>query len=210
MRFKTSLAVALTLAPLLASNADGLNLGAIGPTFPIAEPHLLESIQQRLLEKQRSGELQRLDEEARRRAVTAINDPPPVPGLTTTQTARTFYYDPAFVLEQPILGERGQVLFPAGTRANPLEIVALSKALLFFDGRDPRQIAQARELMTGLGRPIKPILVGGSYLALMKNWREPVYFDQFGALTHRLGITHVPALVAQEGLRLRIDELVVR
>ena len=53
----------------------------------------------------------------------------------------------------------------------------------------------------------RSILVGGSYLDLMKSWRMPVYFDQQGLLTRRLGITQVPALVSQEGLRLRIDEL---
>jgi conjugal transfer pilus assembly protein TraU len=40
----------------------------------------------------------------------------------------------------------------------------------------------------------------------MKSWRIPVYYDQQGLLTRRLGITQVPALVSQEGLRLRIDE----
>ena len=56
---------------------------------------------------------------------------------------------------------------------------------------------------------MKPILVGGSYLALMQSWHVPVYYDQQGLLTRRLGITQVPALVSQEGLRLRIDELAV-
>ena len=56
---------------------------------------------------------------------------------------------------------------------------------------------------------VKPILVGGSYLDLMQSWRLPVYYDQQGLLTRRLGITQVPALVSQDGLRLRIDELAV-
>ena len=43
----------------------------------------------------------------------------------------------------------------------------------------------------------------------MKSWRQPVYYDQLGLLTRRLGITKVPALVSQEGLRLRIDELAI-
>jgi conjugal transfer pilus assembly protein TraW len=41
----------------------------------------------------------------------------------------------------------------------------------------------------------------------MQRWRLPVYFDQQGALTRKLGITQVPALVSQEGLQLRVDEL---
>ena len=41
----------------------------------------------------------------------------------------------------------------------------------------------------------------------MKAWQVSVYFDQQGALTSKFGITQVPAMVSQEGLRLRIDEL---
>jgi conjugal transfer pilus assembly protein TraW len=43
----------------------------------------------------------------------------------------------------------------------------------------------------------------------MKSWRIPVYYDQQGLLTRRLGIAQVPALVSQEDKRLRIDEMEV-
>ena len=38
---------------------------------------------------------------------------------------------------------------------------------------------------------------------------NPVYFDQGGKLTEKLGIRHVPAVVVQEGLKLKISEIVV-
>ncbi len=79
----------------------------------------------------------------------------------------------------------------------------------FFDARDSRQVRRARELMAHYQGKVKPILTGGSYLDLMKSWRVPVYYDQQGMLTRRLGITQVPALVSQEGKRLRIDEMEV-
>jgi conjugal transfer pilus assembly protein TraW len=41
----------------------------------------------------------------------------------------------------------------------------------------------------------------------MRLWRRPVYYDQQGQLVEKLGIRHVPALVSQEGRRLRIDEI---
>ena len=70
-----------------------------------------------------------------------------------------------------------------------------------------RAARQARQLIAHRGGPLTPVLVGGSYLELMQAWQQPVYFDQAGRLTGRLGITHVPALVSQEGLKLRIDEM---
>jgi conjugal transfer pilus assembly protein TraW len=100
-------------------------------------------------------------------------------------------------------------LFAAGTRKNPLDVVSLSKRLLFFDARDRRQVVQASELIARYDGKVKPILTGGSYLELMKDWRVPVYFDQHGALTQRFGIRQLPALVSQEGKRLRIDEVLL-
>lgn len=195
---------------MAGSRAHALDLGRIGPTYDIAEPHLLADIERRLREKQVNGELQRLMEEARARSVAAVRSPAAVTGVAAARTARTFYVDPTFTLDRNVVDTQGRVMFAAGTRKNPLDVVSLSRRLLFFDGRDPRQVLRARELMAAGGSPIKPILTGGSYLDLMKSWRSPVYYDQQGVLVRRLGIRQVPALVSQEGSRLRIDELVVR
>ncbi|WP_374247388.1 type-F conjugative transfer system protein TraW [Zoogloea sp.] len=192
-----------------AAGVRAMDLGVIGPTYEISEPHLLQMIAQRLREKERSGELGRLEEEARARGIATVKNPPPVAGLRAAETARTFYFDPSFTLDRNILGPQGELMFAAGTRKNPLEVVSLSRHLLFFDARDPRQVSRARQLIALYQGRVKPILVGGSYLDLMQSWHVPVYYDQQGLLTRRLGITQVPALVSQEGLQLRIDELSV-
>ena len=192
-----------------AGGARAIDLGVIGPTYEISEPHLLQMIEQRLREKERSGELGRLEAEARKRGIATVKNPPPVTGLRPTDTMRTFYFDPSFTLDRNIFGPQGELLFAAGTRKNPLEVVSLSRHLLFFDARDPRQVGRARQLIALYQGRVKPILVGGSYLDLMQSWHVPVYYDQQGLLTRRLGITQVPALVSQDGLRLRIDELAV-
>jgi conjugal transfer pilus assembly protein TraW len=203
-----ALAGLATFVLLGTAPARAVDLGTLGPTYGIAEPHLLADIENRLREKERSGELQRLMDEARTRGIDAVRQPAPVEGLRATETARSFYVDPTFTLDRNVSDAGGRLLFAAGTRKNPLEVVSLPTRLLFFDARDKRQVAQARGLLAG-GARIKPILTGGSYLDLMKAWRRPVYYDQQGVLTRRLGIRQVPALVSQEGLRLRIDELVL-
>lgn len=195
---------------LLMAGAHAVDLGTLGPTYGIAEPHLLNLIEQRLRDKERSGELQRLMQEAQGRGIDAVKRPQPVAGLRATETARTFYVDPTFTLERNIVDAQGRLLFAAGTRKNPLDVVSLSKHLLFFDARDPRQVTRAQHLMARYNGKVKPILTGGSYLDLMKAWRVAVYFDQHGTLTRRFGIRQVPALVSQEGLRLRVDEVVLR
>lgn len=204
-RAATSLLVAALL--IVGGKAGAVDLGTIGPTYEIGEPHLLAFIERRLREKERSGELQRLAEAARARGIDTVRQPPPVEGLRTTERPRTFYVDPTFTLDRNITDPQGRLMFAAGTRKNPLEVVSLSRHLLFFDARDPRQVKHARELSGRYAGRVKPILTGGSYLDLMKAWRVPVYYDQSGTLTRRFGIRQVPALVSQDGLHLRIDEL---
>ena len=203
-------AVLLTALPGFSGVASATDLGTIGPVYPVGEAHLLDFIRQRLQDKERSGELKKLEEQARTRGVESVTYPQAVAGMQTAQAARTLYFDPTFTLDRNILDDKGNLLFPAGTRKNPLAIVALSRHLLFFDARDKRQVTRARALIAAYQARkvnVKPILVGGSYLDLMKSWHVPVYYDQQGVLTHRLGITKVPAIVSQEGMRLRIDEL---
>lgn len=207
MRFAL-VAAAAVVALASSQEARSEALGKIGPTYPIAEQNLLEHITAKLKEKERSGEIARLQQQARARATASVNNPPPVPGLKATETARTFYFDPSVQLPLNVLDERGHVLFAAGTVKNPLDVISMSKHLLFFDGRDLRQVKRARELIDLYRGRMKPILVGGSYLNLMKTWQIPVYYDQQGRLVRKLGITSVPAIVSQEGKRLRIDELV--
>jgi conjugal transfer pilus assembly protein TraW len=198
--------VAVLVLGGVATGDRAEDLGTVGETYAIAEPHLLSYIEQTLREKEKSGELANLEEQAKSRVVESIRIPKPLAGIRPTQAARTFYFDPSIKVEQNITDDKGNIIVPAGTTKNPLEVVSLSKHLLFFDGRDPRQVRDARALIDHYGGKVKPILVAGSYLDLMKAWQLSVYFDQQGVLTTKFGITQVPALVSQEGMRLRIVE----
>jgi conjugal transfer pilus assembly protein TraW len=203
----TPLLLAAVATLTTAALVEAEDLGTVGPTYAIEEPHLLTAIEQQLQQKETSGELARLEARARERVVDSIEHPKPLPGITPTRSARSFYFDPSIVVRENITDAKGNILVTAGTRQNPLTVTSLSKRLLFFDATDERQVERARALITNYDGKVKPVLVAGSYLALMRRWQLPVYFDQQGALTRKLGITHVPALVSQEGLRLRIDEL---
>ncbi len=203
-----TLLLVCTLALISVARAE--DLGAIGPTYGIAEQNLLDVIMARLREKERSGELRKFEQLARDRATQSVMTPKPVAGLRRAETPRTTYFDPTFTLDRNIVDEQGAQLFPAGLRKNPLEVVSMSKHLLFFDARDPRQVARARELIERYQGRVKPILVGGSAINLMRAWKTRIYYDQQGLLVRKLGIVAVPAIVSQEGARLRIDELVLQ
>lgn len=192
--------------PLLASAED---LASLGPVYEIREKHGTEMIIGKLREMERRGELAKWEAESKTRLVDVLTNPKPIAGLGPTRTGRTFYYDPTYTVPSNIVDAKGNVLFPAGYRKNPLEVFSLSQHLLFFDGRDAKQVKLARRLIDHYDGRVMPILVAGSFMNLMRDWKQHVYFDQFGFLVNKLGIGQVPALVSQEGLQLRIDEVKV-
>jgi hypothetical protein len=40
-----------------------------------------------------------------------------------------------------------------------------------------------------------------------KHFKKPIYFDQAGKLTCRFGTMHVPAMVTQDGMTLKVMEV---
>jgi conjugal transfer pilus assembly protein TraW len=200
-------AAAVVIAMVATAPASAQDLGVIGPLYPIAEPNLLDVILGKLRASGEDGTLARLQREALAKVRRGVEDPAPAAGLVRTRHPRHFHHDPSIVLQEAIRDAEGRVIVPPGTVINPLDTVSLSQALLFFDARDREQVAHASKLIDARQGKVKVILTGGSYLDLMRRWQRPVFYDQHGALTTRLGIRQVPALVTQDGRRLRIDEL---
>jgi len=192
---------------LISFSLQAEDLGSIGPTYHIAERDLIEAIQDRFRRMEKTGELAKLQDAYTRRVIQAIEQPKPLPGIARTKTARTFYLDLTWTLERNVLDEQGRVLWPSGTRINPFDVDRLSSTLLFFDARDKQQVAFAKRYLKTAQRPVKPILVAGAPLKLMREWKREVFFDQGGALSKRFAIAQSPAVVSQEGKLLRVDEI---
>ena len=198
------LAAALCALPAagVPSAASAKDLGVRGATWAIAEPDLLEEIETRLLEMQRSGALARLKAEARERARRKLEEPDRVPGIAPASRERSRLFDPAITVARDIRTPDGMLIAAAGTRIDPLERVRLTRDLLFVDGRRAAEVAWA----LAHRRPAKIVLLAGRPLDLMRKHRRPFYFDTGGTLAARFGIAATPSLVAQDGVRLRITE----
>ncbi len=199
------------LIPLLIScqtfSVLGAELGVLGPTYEISEPDLIEVIQARLKRMETTGQLARKQKEYRDRVIGGIEAPKAVPGIRTTEEPRTYHVDPTQTVDRDIRNAEGVTLYARGVKVNPLDHVSLTRKLLFFDARDSRQVAFAKRRLNDLSGKSKPILVAGEPLKLMRAWKQSVYYDQGGSLVRRLGIRQVPAIVSQDGKRLRIDEV---
>ena len=187
--------------------AHAEDLGVIGKTYNIAERDLIEAMKDKLRQMEKTGELAKKQDEYKTRVMSGIEPPRPIPGIQATVTANTHYYDPSIVTDKDIADATGKILYPRGTRVNPLDYIGWNKYLLFVDGRDQKQLDLTKRITAASDRPVKLVLVAGEPLNLMRKWKKQVYYDQGGILTRRFAITRVPAMVRQEGRRLRIDEL---
>ncbi|MBP6952029.1 MAG: type-F conjugative transfer system protein TraW [Alphaproteobacteria bacterium] len=184
------------------------DLGTRGTIYPIEEQDPIVLIQSKLKRMEERGELERHHQELQKKTKAAIERPKPVEGITKARESRVVYYDPTYIVAEDIKDHTGHVFYKKGTKINPLETVTLSQELLFFDGDDEKQMAFAREKLKE--RPVKLILVKGAPLTLSEHLKVPVYFDQAGLLTKKLGIDHVPALVVQKDLLLCIEEIDIK
>ena len=183
------------------------DLGVVGPTYDIVERDLIEVMKDRFRRREQTGEMRKLEDRYKAKVVEAVERPRPIQGITPTQTARTYFVDPTWTLDRNVLDEKGQVLFPAGTRVNPLDYAPMTQTLLFFDQRERSQVAFAKRFLAEAKARVKPILVGGEPLKLMRQWKREVFYDQGGVLSRKFLLQQVPALITQDGNRLRVDEI---
>lgn len=205
--FKKFPVLCAALLSLCCVNARAGYLGQVGPVYEIQEQDMLEWIEKKVAEKTNSGEALRYQQEQAKKIKQKIENPEPLRSVSKAVRNRVSFFDPTFTVTENVVGDQGQILVPAGTAINPLDRVGLSKPLIFFDARDPAQVEFAHKFLAKRDGLAKPILVGGSYINLMKRWQTVVYFDQQSALIRKLGIKYVPAIVVQDGKRLRIDEI---
>ncbi len=192
---------------LPVSMALAEDLGVIGPLHEIAERDLIEVIQGKLRAMQESGELAKMENDYRDQVISGIERPRPVSGIIHSDTTKTHFVDPTFTLDRDVVDEQGRVMYSRGMKINPLDFAGLNQVLVFFDGDDEKQREFTLRSIAEEKLPVKPVLVSGAPLELMREWKREVFFDQGGILSRHFGITESPAVVRQDGKRLRVDEI---
>ncbi|MEX0824111.1 MAG: type-F conjugative transfer system protein TraW [Woeseia sp.] len=199
-------AMILVFAMLMPAAALSEDLGVVGKTYEIAETDLLEHIEDQLRAMQADGRLAEQQQRLRERALATARRPPGR-ALPRASESRFFHVDPSVTTDYDVLDHRGNVIYKAGTTVNPLEYTTLSTPMVFFDGDDVKQATWVRAFLGDTPDRYVPLLTNGSAIELMQAWNIRLYFDQHGRYSERLGITALPAVVRQEGLLLRVDEI---
>lgn len=183
------------------------DFGVHGTLYPIAEEDPIALIQQKLKTMEETGELAQHTHELQKYVKSAVERPAPVSGITKATKSRVFYYDPSYVVSQHLRDHAGKVFAKKGEKINPLTKIALKQSLLFFDGDDKEQLAWAHAHLQEHPLKTKLILIRGAPLSMSEELKVSVYLDQGGILTQKLGVTHVPAHISQEGYFLRVEEI---
>ena len=200
------------LSILIMSSAQAKNLGVYGHLFPIAEQDIREVIYVRLNEMKQNGTWEKLKAKFIRNVKEHILRPSPVKGLTTitgSEKPKTFYYDPTYVLDKNIEDDKGRIIVKAGTRVNPLDTIKLRGVLFFLNADEERQIRWAFENIKKY-QFVKYILVQGNIKEAGKLLKDRIYFDQYGTITRKLKLRHVPCIVKQMGKKLEIQEFMLK
>lgn len=195
------------LLVLSCEAARAEDLGMRGEVFPVIEPDLFSEIQAKFNRLEEIGEVDRINQRLRDRAIATAERPPRVEGIGRTTDPRSFHFDPTVIVQDDIVTPDGRVIAKAGDVFNPLDYTPMQQRLVFFDGDDLEQIEWARTEIAGSGAQVQPILIGGPVLELTRDWRRQVFFDQGGKITERFGITQVPARVTRDGHRLLVEEV---
>ena len=195
----------ILLAISLALPAQARDYGQHGTHFKIIETDLLEQIANRLSSMQKNGYIERLNRNLKARTIARVNRPAPVAGLVSATLSRSRLFDPSITIQADIRGADSRIIWPKGTRVNPLDTVPLRAPLIFLDGDDVRQLAWA--LGYESRHPAKLILTNGAPLNLMKARQRRFFFDQGGKLVQHFGIRVLPSVIDQQGQSLRIREV---
>lgn len=181
------------------------DFGVVGPVYPIVEQDIRVTMEQRLEALKENGELARIEDNAKARFRAYANRPTGI-ALPRATRDRIYYIDPSITVPYDVKDNQGRIIYPAGTTVNPLEHMNLKKKLVIFDGDDAIQVNWARSMIDTSPAQVKPVLIKGPVVDLMKQWKVPIYFDQRGRLVDHFDIKSLPATVSQDGKRIKIME----
>ena len=215
----------------LSNTALAKDFSKQGTTFEINEEGFVSMMQRKLKDVNLAEHEQKMQDLAKKR----VEEPTAIQDITRATKTISHSFDPSYVLDQDVFLPCGKLLYASGTRVNPLDHMEWNGKIVFIDGRDRSQIAWVKdnylkpksandkneeELPQNLSSQNKDnvghtttsldtkiILTGGRPLEVEREVGNLIYFDQFGELTSRFNIAHVPAIVEQEGKYLKVTEV---
>lgn len=186
---------------VLSFSASAQVLGTYGTTYQIAE----KDMEEYLKEKAAKVDIEALKRKSEKNINDTLRKGPGL-NLPIATKNRTFYVDPSIELAEDIRDDKGKVLIPKGTKANPADHVKMTKTYLFIDGRNEKQIEYAAKMITKKYGYVVVILTDGDILNLFKKFEYKLVYFAKPHLIERFSIQRTPSILTQEGKFLRVEE----
>lgn len=199
------------------------DFGKMGATFEIKEEGFISMIKRKL----KTIDLAEHEEKMRAIVRKKVDEPTPVTGITRATKTVSYSFDPSYVLDHDVYLPNGKLLYAMGTTVNPLDHMSFDEKLIFIDSRDKSQVEWVRKhyimapdtKSSAINKienndkiitsdiAVKIILIAGKPREFGQEIGRNIYFDQFGELTKKFNIAHIPAVVEQNGKYLKITEV---
>ena len=182
---------------LPASFSSGKNLGAIGRTYPIVEPDLVEEIKA-AIDYEKLAKV--MAEQRRNYQAKDIH------ALPTVKRDRTFLVDMTYTLDHDIPGENGQIMYRRGINWNPLDYVSLQGPLVVINSEDEKQVEWFLKSPYNKNRQVKLLISAGFAAPLMKQLDRPVFYLT-KTIADRLQLAAAPCVITQNGKKMMVQEV---
>ena len=179
------------------------DLGTYGRAYPIKERDAIEAMKEAVSKKLANGQKEKMLQGAKDRYLSSLENIQLPSTITAVSTPATRLVDLSETVKEAITDGEGTVIVPKGLKINPLKVMPLTKKLFFIDARDSKQLAWTK---ANAAANDKIIVMAGSIMAAGKALQRRVYMDIPGLHT-RMKILHVPSLVSQQDLMLKVQEV---
>lgn len=191
------------------ARGDTGDLGRFGEVTEVVEEDMIKVMQRQLADYDM--------EQKTKDAYLGYFERVKLPALEEATEDRERLWDPSVVLKDAITMPDGGVAAYPGTRVNPMQAVGFAMTLIFFDARDPAQIAWAREEIAQRdGQKVYAIATafdgkkGWKGLGEVMTTLNSRVFHTNPLLVERFGIQKVPSMVtAGPNYKLLIREFSV-
>ncbi len=196
IRTSGALAV-LAITLTLSDPAQAIDLGVQGKVWPIAEVNVLKL----LVESATQVNWHKVQNGLIKNAENWGSHLPQWDFPQATQT-KTIWFNPSIVLKKAVYGPEKNaqgnyewtLLYPAGTRINPLHYERPPTDMLFFNGNVPAQVRLAKQVLKTFQGEVDIVETAGNPEDLAKTLDMPVYYANREILS-RFPIRKLPTLM---------------
>ncbi len=178
-------------------------LGTFGATYKIAEKDAVTELK----EKAAQTDWKKHFNQKKIKSLVK-NYRPDIIKLPRAVKNNSFLVDMTYTLDFNIPDGKGEILYPAGYKFNPLQYMNFSKTIVIFNGMDSEQIKWCQKSYAADYNSIL-LITDGSCYDLSELFKRPVFYAS-AEIIDRFGVQAVPSIISQQKIYMEIKEVEVK